>query len=262
LNADGHPGDRLRSNVGISFLGFLSNVNARRWHDLPMRRPLIVVLVTAMLAACGSDASSPGGRSAGSLRDRAQKQAAVLLFTRTAGFRHASIPAAVAAIEARAAGAGLTVEATEDSGAFNDLNLSRFDAVVFLLTTGDVLDPAQEAALERFVRKGGGYAGVHSATDTEYDWPFYGSLVGAYFKDHPPIQPATVVVDDRDHPSTSMLPATWPRTDEWYNFRAQPVDAEVLARVEETTYTGGSIWADARFVDHVIGGIAWATGLR
>ena len=146
------------------------------------------------------------------------------------GFRHASIPAAVEAIEARASTTGtVTVESTEDQGAFNDLNLSRFDAVVFLMTTGDVLDATHEAAFERYVRGGGGYAGVHSATDTEYDWPFYGALVGAYFKDHPMIQPATVVVDDRADPSTRMLPAMWARTDEWYNFRAQPADAEVLA---------------------------------
>jgi type 1 glutamine amidotransferase len=258
--------------------------------------PVVVALATAGVSGCGSEGSTepPGQESRttnpGSRQGEEKQDAAVLLFTRTVGFRHASIPAAVAAIEARAADARLTVESTEDPGAFNDLNLSRFDAVVFLLTTGDVLDPTQEAAFEHFVRGGGGYAGVHSATDTEYDWAFYGALVGAYFKDHPLIQPATVAVDDRGHPSTSMLPATWPRSDEWYNFRAQPVDAKVLARVDESTYTGGSMgaihpvvwyrvnegsrswytamghgddsWGDARFVDHVIGGIAWAARLR
>jgi type 1 glutamine amidotransferase len=257
-----------------------------------MCRRLTLVLVTIALAGCGGDSTLPGSQQATSTAPSsdARRQPSVLLFTRTVGFRHDSIPAAVAAIEARAARSGpITVESTEDAGAFNDLNLSRFDAVVFLLTTGDVLDPTQEAAFERFVRGGGGYAGVHSATDTEYDWPFYGALVGTYFKDHPMIQPATVVVDVRDDPSTAMLPPTWSRDDEWYNFRTQPAGVDVLARVDESTYTGGSMgashpvvwrrvhegsrswytamghgtdsWGDPRFVDHVMGGIAWVAGL-
>ena len=261
-----------------------------------MLRRLFLVLMMIVLAGCGSDGSSGDvsgdlqTTSTGSTSGTPKREIAVLLFTRTTGFRHASIPAAVGAIEARAAAAGgVTVESTEDPGAFNDLNLSRFDAVVFLLTTGDVLDATQEGAFERYVRSGGGYAGVHSATDTEYDWPFYGALVGAYFEDHPMIQPATVVVDDRADPSTRMLPARWVRTDEWYNFRAQPADVEVLARVDETTYNGGSMgsthpvvwrrvdertrswytamghgddsWTDSLFVDHVMGGIGWAAGL-
>jgi cytochrome c len=136
------------------------------------------------------------------------------VFTKTAGFRHASIPVALRAVRELGAQAGLGVDTTEDASAFSDANLRRYAAVVFLLTTGDVLDEGQQAALERFVRAGGGFAGVHSAADTEYDWPWYGRLVGAYFRSHPHIQRAVVEVTDARHPSTVGLPTRWARTDE------------------------------------------------
>src|SRR6202171_6581348 len=120
----------------------------------------------------------------------------ILVFSRTAAFRHAAIPAAVAAIEQLGAEHGYLVDATEDSGAFTDANLARYRAVVFLLTTGDVLDATQQAAFERYVRAGGGFAGVHSASDTEYGWAWYGQLVGAYFKHHPAVQPGVVRIED------------------------------------------------------------------
>src|SRR5215467_7432103 len=94
----------------------------------------------------------------------------VLVFTKTTGFRHASIPAAVQAVTTLGENNGFTVDATEDGGAFTDANLARYDAVIFLLTTGDVLDDAQQAAFERYIHAGHGWVGVHSAADTEYDW--------------------------------------------------------------------------------------------
>ena len=115
----------------------------------------------------------------------------VLLFTRTAGYRHESIEAGIAAIRALGEMHGFRVEATESSDQFDDATLARHQAVVFLNTTGDVLNAQQEAALQRFIRRGCGFAGIHSASDTEYDWPWYGRLVGAYFKGHPRIQDAS-----------------------------------------------------------------------
>jgi type 1 glutamine amidotransferase len=190
-------------------------------------------------------------------------EARVLVFTRTTGFRHDSIPDGIAALGRIGEEAGIVVDATEDPDAFRDANLSGYRAVVFLLTTGDVLDGEGQAALERFVRSGGGWVGVHSASDTEYDWPFYGQLLGEYFAGHPEIQPATVRVDDRAHPATAALPEVWPRTDEWYNFRASPRGAvHVLATLDESTYSGGSMGQDhpIAWCHEVAGGRAIYTG--
>src|SRR5205823_6561813 len=120
---------------------------------------------------------------------------AVLVFSKTAGFRHDSIPAGTAAIRQLGQQLGFSVEASEDAGIFADASLTKYKAVIFLSTTGDVLNDSQQAAFERYIRGGGGFVGVHSATDTEYDWPFYGALVGAYFAGHPDIQTATVQVE-------------------------------------------------------------------
>lgn len=169
----------------------------------------------------------------------------VLIFSKTAGFRHDSIPDGIAAIRQLGQQNGFDVDATEDSSSFNDANLSGYQAVVFLSTTGDVLDGNQQAAFERYIRGGGGFAGVHSATDTEYDWAWYGGLVGAYFQSHPNIQRAAVRVENTVHPSTAGLPAVWERNDEWYNFRFNPRGrVQVLAGLNETTYSGGTMGAD------------------
>lgn len=213
----------------------------------------------------------------------------ILVFSRTAGFRHASIPDGVVALTEIAEEQGFSLEATEDAALFTDEYLDAFAGVVFLNTTGDVLDDEQQAAFERYIAKGRGYVGVHSASDTEYDWPWYGQLVGAYFKGHPRIQPADVVVEDADHPSTAHLPERWNRTDEWYNFHKSPrPNVRVLMHLDTSTYEGstmpddhptawchefggGRAWytggghtsesfADPAFRDHLLGGILWATG--
>jgi type 1 glutamine amidotransferase len=167
----------------------------------------------------------------------------VLVFSRTGGYRHDSIPAGIAAFRALGPAGGFTVTATEDPAVFTPAGLARFRAVVFLSTTGDVLGPDQQAALEAYVRGGGGWVGAHSAADTEYDWPFYGELVGARFARHPSVQPVTVRVRDRDHPATAALPRTWRVTDEPYDFRTVPA-ARILADLDESSYTGGGMGAD------------------
>ena len=169
----------------------------------------------------------------------------VLVFSRTAGFRHDSIAAGTQAIRDLGAANGFSVTATEDPAAFTAAGLAGYAAVVFLNTTGDVLDNNQQTAFEGYIRGGGGYVGVHSAADTEYDWPFYGDLVGAYFASHPAIQPATEVVEDRAHAATAHLPQRWNRTDEWYNYRTNPRStAHVLASLDEGSYSGGGMGAD------------------
>ncbi len=166
----------------------------------------------------------------------------ILVFSKTAGFRHDSIPAGVAALRALP---GFQVTATEDAAAFTTRNLAKYDAVVFLSTTGDVLNDSQQKAFERYIGRGGGFAGIHAAADTEYEWPFYGRLVGAYFRQHPAIQEADVVLEDRAHAATAHLPQRWHRTDEWYDYRTNPrTTAHILATLDESTYTGGVMGAD------------------
>jgi type 1 glutamine amidotransferase len=169
----------------------------------------------------------------------------VLVFSRTAGFRHDSIAAGTQAIRELGAANGFSVTATEDPAVFTAAGLAAYEAVVFLNTTGDVLDNTRQAAFESYIRGGGGYVGVHAAADTEYDWPFYGQLVGAWFASHPAIQPAAVVVGDRAHAATAHLPQRWTRTDEWYNYRTNPRStAHVLATLDESSYSGGGMGAD------------------
>jgi type 1 glutamine amidotransferase len=162
----------------------------------------------------------------------------ILVFTKTTGFRHASIPVALRTVHELGKRNGLAVDATEDAGEFTPSNLSRYRAVVFLLTTGDVLTGPQQTAFERFIRAGRGFVGVHLPADTEYGWPWYGRLLGARFKNHPQIQPATINVTTRRDPSTVGLPRRWSRVDEWYNFQANPRPlVRVLATLDETSYS-------------------------
>ncbi|MHA4817284.1 ThuA domain-containing protein [Streptomyces aculeolatus] len=195
--------------------------------------------------------------------DVAEEDEKVLVFSKTAGFRHDSIPEGITAIEELGAENGFGVDATEDGGAFTAANLEKYDAVVFLSTTGDVLNAEQQKAFEDYVAGGGGYAGVHSAADSEYDWEFYGGLVGAYFDGHPAIQEATVKVEDHKHPATEHLEKEWVRTDEWYNYRTNPREtAHVLASLDESTYTGGTMDGDhpIAWCQDYEGGRAFYTG--
>jgi type 1 glutamine amidotransferase len=236
--------------------------------DLERRTLLRGAALAAM--GLGAAAALPGTASAkaatitGTGGSPAEARAAdrILVFSKTAGFRHSSIPNGIQAIKELGAEAGLAVDATEDATAFTTKNLRQYSAVVFLSTTGDVLNAAQQKAFESYIHRGGGYAGVHAASDTEYDWPFYGELVGAYFKNHPAIQPATIRVTDRAHGSTAHLGREWARTDEWYNFRANPRErVHVLATLDESTYTGGDMGDHPTAWCHEYGGgRSWYTG--
>jgi uncharacterized protein len=162
----------------------------------------------------------------------------VLVYRRTTGFRHLSIPDGVRAIGELGDEHGFGVDATEDPGAFTRANLRQYAAVIFLNTTGTVLDTEeQRTALQRYVRSGGGYVGIHSAADTEYDWPFYGRLVGAYFHSHPIQQAAFFDNEGPDHPATAHLDARFATFDEFYSFQTNPrTDVDVLLTIDEGTY--------------------------
>jgi type 1 glutamine amidotransferase len=204
-----------------------------------MRQPIrnLLGVAAAVLMILASTGSTPASA--------ADAPYDVLVFSKTAGFRHDAIPAGIQTIRDLGSANSFTVTATEDSNQFNATDLARFEAVVFLNTTGDVLNPNQQTAFENYIRAGGGYVGVHSAADTEYDWPFYGELVGAYFASHPAIQQATVRVQNRAHAATAGLSPTLVRTDEWYNFRTNPrSSARVLSVLDESSYSGGTMGAD------------------
>ncbi|WP_053847127.1 ThuA domain-containing protein [Streptomyces sp. NRRL B-24085] len=257
----------------------------------------LLLCLTPQAAAAPEPASQP----ADTVRDTAPaaptaKLAAadpaykILVFSRTAGFRHSSIDEGISALQALGAANNFTVDASEDPQVFTTGNLGQYKAVVFLSTTGDVLGDAQQTAFQQYINGGGGYVGIHAAADTEYDWPFYEGLAGALFHSHPAIQPATVKVEDRAHDATAHLGATWQRTDEWYNYRTNPrTTAHVLASLDESSYSGGNMsgdhpiawcknyqggrafytggghteesYSDTVFRRHLLGGIRWAAGM-
>ena len=215
----------------------------------------------------------------------------VLVFSKTVGFRHGSIDEGIALVQQLGAANGFSVDTTEDANDFNVPNLAQYRAVVWLNTTGNVLDVPQQDAFESFIQGGGGDGGVHSAPDTEYGWPWYGQLVGgdAWFLNHPAIQSATLDVVDALHSSTTHLPSSFTFVDEWYNFQNDPTaSVNVLLTIDETTYSGGSMgpghpiswnhtfdggrawytamghrdetYAAPDFQKHLLGGILWAAG--
>lgn len=169
----------------------------------------------------------------------------VLVFSKTTAFRHDSIPTGIEALQNLAKQKEFTVEATEDATVFTPAGLKKFDCIVFLSTTGDPLNDEQQKAMEGFIEGGGGYLGIHAASDTEYDWPWYGELVGAYFKRHPAPQMADVKIEDHANPATADLPDTWTREDEWYDFRANPRGkVRVLASLDPKSYKDSEMTED------------------
>src|SRR5690606_10306312 len=143
----------------------------------------------------------------------------VLVFTKTDGYRHKSIEKGMEVLREMARDNGFIALQTESGEDFNPANLTNYKLVVFLNTTEDVLNAQQQRAFEDYIKNGGSFMGIHAAADTEFDWPWYGRLVGGYFVDHPAIQQANIRLVDGDHPSTAHLPELWTRTDEWYNYK-------------------------------------------
>lgn len=167
------------------------------------------------------------------------KKPKVLIFSKTAGFKHGSIPKGIIAIQKLGAENKFDVDTTTDVKNFNPDFLKKYKAVIFLSPTGSVFNNKQKDAFQKYIQKGGGFVGIHSATDFEYNWPWYGRLVGAYFSGHPHQQVATIRVLNAQHISTKHLPNPWVRKDEWYNFRSVSKDIQVLLELDESTYDVG-----------------------
>jgi type 1 glutamine amidotransferase len=232
---------------------------------------IAATLCSLLFPACGFGARVPEP----DVRYRA------LVFTKTTGFRHDSIPAGVEAIEQLGRRHGFAVDTTADAGAFTARRLARYRVVVFLSATGTPLARASEQrALERFIRSGGGWVGIHAASDTRGRWPWYEGLVGTRFDRHDPgVSTRTVRLEDRTSAATRGLPARWRRTDEWYRFRANPRGrVHVLAALDEARplawchrYDGGravytamghttASFAEAGFLSHLHGAIEMGAG--
>lgn len=249
---------------------------------------VLLILATAFgVASCGDETPKP-------TVDAHSNNPQVLVFTKTEGYKHESIEAGVLAIQALAKKNAFDVIASDDAELFEDEFLSKIAAVVFLNTTGDVLNATQQIAMERYIQAGGGFVGVHAAADTEWqgDWYWYRNLVGAVFKNHPDtpsnVQHAELTVVNANHPSTQALPSTFELADEWYNFRdIYEFKTDVLT-VKEASYSGGehgeyhaiawfheydggrafytglgheaSTFSDTAFLAHLEGGLAYAIG--
>ena len=189
----------------------------------------------------------------------------VLVFSKTAGFRHDAIPAGVTAVRELGAEGGFDVDATEDAAAFTPSNLARYRAVVFLNTSGEVFDDGQKVAFQGFIRNGGGLAAVHQGITTLDKWPWYVALVGGVkFAGHPKPQEATCRSETNGHPATKDLPNSWKWTEEWYNFEPNPRQrTQVLLTVDETSYQGGTMGKDhpVSWYHTAEGGRVWCTAL-
>ncbi|MFT4093233.1 MAG: ThuA domain-containing protein [Niabella sp.] len=218
------------------------------------------------------------------------KKTKVLVMAKTNGFHHASIPAGIAAIQKLGKENGFEVDTTTDSTSFTNANLKKYAAVIFLNTTGTILGEKEKEALKNYMHSGGGFVGVHAASDTEYDWPWYNKMVGAWFTSHPKQQVAKLVIKDSTHIATRYLPEIWERKDEWYNFRDINPDIQVLITIDEKSYEGGKngddhpmVWyhgfeggrvfytalghgdesySDPLFLQHLLGGIQYAMGKK
>jgi type 1 glutamine amidotransferase len=202
-----------------------------------MLRVLFLAVTLTLASACGSEASS----------SQSSERLNVLVFTKTTGYRHESIPDGVRAVQRLGRAHRMTVDTTGSSRRFTSKVLARYDAVIFLSTTGTPISGrSQQRAFERYIKAGGGYLGVHAASDTRGKWPWYTDLVGARFTRHAPGTPrASVRVEDRTSEATKHLPEVWQRTDEWYEFDRNPRGAaHILATVDEATYPGATMGAD------------------
>ncbi|WP_460514240.1 ThuA domain-containing protein [Cyclobacterium sediminis] len=193
----------------------------------------------------------------------------VLVFSKTNGFYHESIPDGNQAIIDLGKQNGIVVDTTTNAKMFTEEILKEYSSVIFLNTTGDVLNNAQQAEFERYIQAGGGFVGVHSAADTEYSWDWYGKMVGGYFTDHPGIndphpnvQEGELTIIDKNNNTTSFLPETWTRTDEWYSYKNFNPDVNVLISLDEDSYQGGADMGDhpIAWYQEYDGGRAFYTG--
>ncbi|GAB3800999.1 hypothetical protein GCM10028819_27400 [Spirosoma humi] len=281
---------RLLGAAGAS-VGLYACLNTQRattQTTIGTATPTAVTQSTSAGESANAGSIQTGSIQAGPLQ-AGQKR--ILVFSKTKGWKHTSIPFGIAAMQKLGREHSFRVDTTKNADYFTDDSLRHYSAVVFMSTTGNILNQKQQAAFERYIQAGGGYMGVHAAADTEYDWPWYNKLVGGYFASHPSqsnVRKATVDVTDKNHPSTAHLPDHWERTDEWYNYRSLYSNLTVVANLDENTYDGGingsnhpiawyhefdggrayytggghedASFSEPLFVQHLLGALNWVMG--
>lgn len=244
------------------------------------------LLASMLLVATGTWAPAGPDHAAGSAAVASPRSNRVLAFTRTTGYRHASIEPAVAALRRAGAPFGLVIEESADARTVTAEGLAPYGAVILLSTTGEPFGPPGPGveALVAYVRSGGGLIGVHAATDAYANADSYVSLLGGLFDSHPGDVRTATCRKDGDHPAVARLPATFEVRDEYYLFRRFRPDNQVVVRctaadgrtlipvawyraegtgrIFYTTFGHPSaIWADRRIVeDHIIPAILWTLG--
>lgn len=272
------PLNEVKSFNFMSFIIYRKNLVAS-W--------LLAPLMLASVAAC-TDAQDQNQTSA---FNASNSMYSLLVFSKTTGYRHESIEAGIEALKKLGAEHELSLTFTESSEYVGSDSLFRYDAILFLNTTGTLFTDDERSYVKRFIQSGGGYVGVHSAADTEYDWPWYEGLVGAYFDNHPNnpnVRDALIMVSDTDHPALNGLPERWERADEWYNYRSFNENLQILMKLDTNSYEGSDhpgnhpiswyreydggrsfytglghteeSYSDTLFLNHLMGGILYALG--
>ena len=213
----------------------------------------------------------------------------MVVFSKTLGFRHQSIEAGILSIKKLGLENDFLVDATENSDSLIS-KIQKYDAVIFLSPSGDIFNKIQQEIFKKYIQNGGGFVGIHGATTAEYDWQWYGNMIGAYFDNHPKQQNETIYIVDHNHPATTFLENSWHTFDEWYNFNKLSKDINILMTLDETSYTGGKhgnyhpiawyhnydggrvfytalghadkSYTDPLFLKHILGGIHYAIGKK
>lgn len=229
--------------------------------------------------------------SCNSTRVSSRSNIRLLVFSKTSAFRHQSIEAGKLAMLKMGYESDWKVDTSEDASVFIAENLSRYRVVVFLNTSGDILNDEQQVAFQEYIKRGGGFIGIHAASDTEKDWPWYNNLVGAYFKGHPKPQQAKYNVIGKEFPAVSFMPDEFQRFEEiynFYNFKKELVN--VIMTVDEKSYSGGNMgvfhpiswyhnydggrafytawghhpeaYREKLFLEHIAAAIKWAAGKK
>jgi TonB family protein len=217
----------------------------------------------------------------------------VLAFSKTDGYRHESIDAGKAALLKLANENNFEINFSDDSSVFNPGNLQQYNVIIFLNTSGNILDESGKKAFRKYIENKGGFVGIHNAVDTERNWDWYRELIGTYYdgSEEVELQKAIVRVTEKNHPSTRDLPYQWEVEDEWHLFANKLADnIKVLAVVDDVKpqegeeveyrpfcwyhdFDGGRCWytagghrnenySDPLFMKHILGGIKYAAGVE
>jgi type 1 glutamine amidotransferase len=220
-------------------------------------------------------------------KKKVAKRPVILVFSLTKGYHHASIADGIIAIKKLGVENRFTVDTTTDVRLFTSENLKKYKALVFLSPTGSsIFNDEQKAAFKQYINNGGGFIGIHAATDCNFEWEWYGKMVGGFFDSHPKVQDAKLNIIDPKNKIVKGLPQPWPHKDEWYNFKSFNTSVNVLIKVDETSYQGGTMkndhpiswyhnfeggkvfytalghtkecYTDPLFLQHLLAGMKWA----